>query len=139
MKIEFSGYVKDGKVYFRNQTRISQEVLNSGWNEFEVVIQKRKKNRSLEQNKWMWACMALLAEHTGYTKDEMLAIVKFKFLKGELVDTKTGEVYEYLRSSADLTTTEFSVFMEELIQWSAETLQVVLPYPNEELKLELNT
>jgi len=77
----------------------------------------------------------LLAEHTGYSKDEMLAIVKFKFLKASKADETTGEVYEYLKGTSELTTTEFSVFMDDLIKWSAESLNVVLPIPNEQLSI----
>jgi len=135
MKLEFTGYVKDGQVFFRNQKNISKEILESGWKEFNVTVEKKKKNRSLEQNKWLWACMTLLAEHTGYTKEEMLAIVKFKFLKAVKADEKTGEVFEYLKGTSELTTTEFSVFMDDLIKWSASSLQVVLPIPNEQLNL----
>jgi len=135
MKLEFTGYTKDGQVFFRNQKNISKEILESGWKEFNVTIEKKKKNRSLEQNKWLWACMTLLAEHTGYTKDEMLAIVKYKFLKATKADENTGEVFEYLKGTSELTTTEFSVFMDDLIKWSASSLQVVLPMPSEQLNL----
>ena len=139
--LETTAYFKDGKppLLIRNRKQIEQDALNSGLKEFEVIIRKKKKNRSLEQNRWLWACMTLLSEHTGYTKDEMLSIVKFKFLKATKADEDSGEVFEYLKGTSELSTTEFSVFMDDLIKWSAESLQVVLPIPNEQTKLELQT
>jgi len=135
VKIEFTGYTKDGNVFFRNQKQISKDILQSGWSEFEVTICKKSKHRSTQQNRWWWACINVLSNHLGYSKDQMHEICKFKFLKHELVDEKTGEVFEYLKSTTELTTTEFSTLIESLIQWSAETFNCVLPYPNEQTTL----
>jgi hypothetical protein len=134
-KIEFTGYTKDGNVFFRNQKQVSKDILQSGWTEFEVTIEKKSKHRSTQQNRWWWSCITILSNHLGYSKDQMHEICKYKFLKRELVDEKTGEVFEYLKSTTDLTTTEFSVLIESLIQWSAETFNCVLPYPNEQITL----
>lgn len=135
-KIETTAYIKDGKLWLRNRAQVEGEALASGINEFEVVIQKRKKHRSVEQNRWYWACVTIIANELGYRKDEMHEIIKFKFLKSERVDEKSGEVFEYLRSSADLSTTEFSVFMDNLIQWSSETFNIKLPLPNEQTEMK---
>lgn len=137
-KFETTAYFKDGKLLIRNRSQLESEALNSGLNEFDVVIQKKSKHRSAEQNRWYWSCVTILANELGYSKEEMHEILKFKFLKAELADTKTGEVFEYLKSSANLTTVEFSTFMESLIQWSAETFNVVLPMPNEQIGIEFD-
>lgn len=137
MKLEFYGKVDDdGVLTLRNRKQLKEDLKEFKGVNVTVTIAKTKKNRSLEQNKWLWACMTLLAEHTGYSKDEMLAIVKYKFLKATKADEKTGEVFEYLKGTSELTTTEFSTFMQELIQWSAESLQVVLPIPNEQMQMK---
>jgi len=135
VKIETTGYTKDGNVFFRNQKQISKDILQSGWGEFEVTICKKSKHRSTQQNRWWWCCVTILSNELGYSKDQMHEICKFKFLKHELVDEKTGEVFEYLKSTTELTTTEFSTLIESLIQWSAETFNCVLPYPNEQTTL----
>lgn len=137
MKFETSAYVSDGKLFFRNKGKLEQEIIASGLKEFDVTIEKKKKHRSAEQNKWYWACVTIIANELGYQKDEMHEIIKFKFLKGEKVDEKSGEVFEYLRSSADLSTTEFSVFMENLIQWAIQTFNITLPMPNTQQEFKL--
>ena len=137
MKIETSGYIQDGKVKFRNVERLTTDILVVGWNEFDVTIQKKSKHRSTQQNRWWWSCVTILSNHLGYSKDQMHEICKYKFLKRELVDENTCEVFEYLKSTTELTTTEFSVLIESLIQWSAETFNCVLPYPNEQTSLHL--
>lgn len=135
MKIETTGYILNGKPKFRNLERFSKEILESGWSEFEIIVCKKSKHRSTQQNRWWWACISILANELGYTKEQMHEICKYKFLKRELVDEKTGEVFEYLKSTTELTTTEFSTLIESLIQWSSETFKCVLPIPNEQLEL----
>lgn len=102
-----------------------------------VTVEKKRNNRSLEQNRWMWACTTIMANELGYTKDEMHGILNYKFLTVEKVDENTGEVFKYVKSSANLTTTEFSELMESMIRWAAETFEIVLPYPEEQLRAEL--
>lgn len=139
MKFEFStsAYIKDGQIMVRNRQQLQAEALASGLNEFEVVVRKKVKSRSSEQNKWYWACVTIIGNELGYERNQMHEIIKYRFLKSEAVDKKTGEVFEYLKSSAELTTTEFTEFMDGLIRWSAETFNIVLPMPNEQTSLTL--
>lgn len=135
MKIETSGFCKDGKIKFRNLERFTKEILESGWSEFEITVKKKSKHRSVNQNRWYWQCVTILSNELGYTKDEMHEIIKFKLLKDFKIDLTTGETFEYLKSTTDLTTTEFSTFVENLIIWSATQFNCVLPMPNEQLEL----
>ena len=96
---------------------------------------KNKTTRSIQQNRWLWACNTILADHTGFTKEEIHEIIKLKFLKKEKVNEKTGEVFEYLGSSATLTKTEFGEFMESVILWSSEFLKCSLPYPDQQMEI----
>lgn len=134
---ETTAYVKDGTLLIRNRKQLELEALNSGLNEFDVVIKKKTKNRSVLQNRWWWACMTILGAELGYRKHEIHEICKFRFLKAEMVNEKTGEVFEYLKSTSDLTTTEFSTLIETVIQWADETFKVKLPMPNDQLDLVL--
>jgi len=134
---ETTAYIKDGNLMVRNRTQMEREALASGLTEFEVVLKKKTRSRSLQQNRWWWLCMSILGEQLGYRREEMHEVCKMKFLKRELVDTKSGEVFEYLKSTTELTTTEFSELIESVIQWSAEQFQIVLPMPGEQLTIEV--
>lgn len=135
MKLTTTGYIKDGAIVFRNLDRFKGEIIESNWTEFEITVEKKKKSRSAQQNRWWWACMAILSNELGYRKEEIHEICKYKFLKRELVDENSGEVFEYLKSTTDLTTTEFSVLIESVIQWAQDTLKITLPLPNTQLQL----
>ena len=99
----------------------------------EVSI-KPKSNRSTRQNSWLWACTTILSKELGYEKDKMHEIIKFKFLKREIV-TDQGEVLEWIDSTAKLSKEDFAEFMEGLIRWSIQTFNVSLPYPDEQLNV----
>ena len=138
MKLEFNAYLKEGKLIIRNRKLLDMElpVYFKEGQELEITIERKFSKRSEQQNKWWWVCMGLLSKHFGYTKDEMHQICKFMFLKTNKVDEKTGEAFEYLRSSTELTKSEFSEMTEKMIQWSAEH-GVIIPLPNEQISIDL--
>jgi len=141
MKIEFSGYTKDGQVFFRNQKNISKEILESGWKEFDVVIQKKRKNRSLEQSKYYWGVVvALIRERfiqlgNDVSKEETHDYLKQEFNYKEFVNEKTSEVIRIPMSTANLTTSEFMDYIARIQKFAAEILDVYIPEPNTQLEI----
>lgn len=91
-----------------------------------VSIERVRKNRTANQNSWYWACVVSIpAEHYGYTKDEMHEAYKLMFLKKESFDKPTT-----IKSSANLSTGEFTEYVENCRNWAAEQ-GFVIPDPNE--------
>ena len=82
----------------------------------------------------MW--YGIMADHTGFTSDEIHSIMKSKFLNTEKVDEKTGVIYPYIRSTTELTTIEMIDYMTSIQKFASEDLQIVLPQPNEQLTIE---
>jgi hypothetical protein len=101
----------------------------------ELICRRKRSRRSDQQNRYWWACITILSKEIGYTKEETHEICKFKFLKREKVDEATGEVLQYLGSTAKLNKSDFADMTSELIRWSAETFSVVLPMPGEQTEL----
>ena len=81
MKLEYTGFLKDGKLHIRNRKLLDIELpLNfKEGQEIEITFERKFSKRSLQQNKWWWVCMNLLSEHFGYTRNEMHEICKFMF------------------------------------------------------------
>lgn len=126
--------VKEGKI---SNFKLLTETLLSFDGNIEVIIRKKRKGRSTQQNRWYWACVTILSKHTGYTRDEMHEIIKYKFLKKERIHESTGEVFEYIGHTSQLTTTEFSEFIESFIMWAGQTLACTLPYPEQQVNLQI--
>ena len=61
--------------------------------------------------------------------------MKYQFLKMETANEKTGEVITSIRATSSLTTSEMMDFIADIQQWSAETLELYIPDPNEQIEL----
>ena len=123
----FSG-VKNGKLVHRERF---DELLKYFEGKKVIITLDNPKRRSKEQNAYYFGVvLKLLADHTGYTTDEMHEICKYKFLG---IDNKEieGESIPIINSSRTLSTSDFMGYIEEIKQWAA-TLNVVIPDPNQE-------
>ena len=61
--------------------------------------------------------------------------MKYQFLKMETANETTGEVITSIRATSSLTTSEMMDFIADIQQWSAETLDLYIPDPNEQIEL----
>jgi hypothetical protein len=95
--------------------------------------------RSLPQNKYYWQILTHYVQPGLYnlgwreikTKDDAHYFIAKIFLKVKMVNEKTGEETEKIRSTTDLTKEEFQIYCEEIRQWGSEYLGVYIPEPNE--------
>lgn len=129
--------VTEGQLQDNVRKKIASELSQFNGKRVEVTIKVFKSNRSIRQNALWWVYMTILGNELGYTKDEMHAIAKMKFLLFEKVVESTGEVLPYIKESSQLNKEEFSEMTSELIRWSAETFNIVLPLPDSQLDINL--
>lgn len=86
-----------------------------------------------------------IAKFTGHTKDEIKEMLKAKFLLvpmtdangNEVVDARTGQVEMVVKETRSLSTVETMAFMAEIKEWAWEVLQLFLPEPDKNWKLNL--
>lgn len=135
MKLTYYSNVTNRKLQKNVSQIIASELNNFEGKRVEITIQKLKSSRSIMQNRLWWLYVTILANELGYSKDEMHEICKFKFLKKEKIDEKTGELFQYIGSTATLGKGEFVDLVDSLIRWSAETFNIVLPLPNTQTEI----
>lgn len=93
----------------------------------EVTIDRRKRQRSNQQNRYYHGVIVpILADHFGYTAEEMHEALKFEFLK-----VHEDKPLATVRSTASLSTVEWEEFMSRVREWSSIHYNVYLPEPNE--------
>lgn len=143
MKHIFLAKVKDGGLKVSRRSDFV-EVLNSfEGKDIQITIDKKKNDRSILQNNYYWAvCVPLVREGLKdagmkMSKEETHELLKYKFLQVEKVNEETGEVFKFLGSSAELTTTGFMEYIADIQQWGAEYLDIQIPSPNEQISIEL--
>ena len=101
-----------------------------------VVELSEKMKRSSQQNRYLHLLLGYLAMETGNSLDYAKEVFYKRTANREIFvrekdDGLIGRT-EYLRSSADLTTEEFSMSIDRLRDWSSQTAGIYLPSPSEE-------
>ena len=141
IKTEIFCNVENGKVI--SNRKLLADTLATFSGRISITIQKVKKVRSNQQNRYLHAAFTILStELINYTGDERYTavmvkdIVKCKFLTVDMINESSGEVIgTRIKSTAELSTLEMNEFIENMIRWAAEQFNITIPYPNENLEL----
>ena len=106
-----------------------------------IEVKVKKRVRSDVQNAYYWGVViAMIVERLrelGHDVDRDLAheFLKGRFLYSELTDPNSGEVMKIPRKTSELATGEFMDYLEHVKQFAAETLDLYIPDPNEQLEI----
>ena len=140
--------IKAGKVLYPDVEKFCDTIacLPDGF--YTDRIEKVFGKRSGRQNKYYWGVIVPAVrdglKDVGYdcdSLDECHGFLKNKFIKlkgrkrKRLINKTTGEVkyISVVKSTRKLSTNEFNEYFESIIQFAAEYLSIVIPYPNEEI------
>ena len=89
-----------------------------------VTVRKAHATRSVKQNRWYWGgIMRTLADHTGYTMDEIHEICKAKFLPRIVeipgADNQVAAEFKIGGTTTTLNKLEFGEYCEMVREWAA--------------------
>ena len=128
IKLLFHGIVseKTGRFVPDNPTWYTQLSHYRG-KRISVHIQEQVKQRSNNQNSYYWGvCVALLADHLGYTPEELHEAAKW-----ELLRVRRDNLPDTVKSTATLSTSEMEDYLERFRQWALIKLAFQIPLPHE--------
>lgn len=142
MKITITTQVTNGNLT-RNRNQLTEAIKSFEGKTITITLDKLKKKRSNPQNAYYFGVIIPIlkdalkeAGHT-MTNDDVHELLKLKFLKETvLTDENTGECIERIKSTTELSTTGFMEYILEIQQWCSEFFGIVIPDPNEQLKIE---
>lgn len=97
---------------------------------FNVTIKACNPKRSIPQNRTYWMWINCIHDDTGNDQDVLHEIFKKKFL-GYDSHELDGITIERPRSTTNLSTVEFSAYMEKLQAWAGSELGMTLPNPED--------
>ena len=120
------GKIINGKLTLNNERSFKDKLIEFEGKEVEIRIKVRSNNRSKEQNSLYWKWINILSNETGFQVEEMHELVKYKFLQRNIVNND-GVEEVILKSTTTLTVTEFNKFMNDILYWSNDTLNINLP------------
>lgn len=136
---KFYGAVVNGKLILDARNAFAERVREMD-NQNVVLILLQHRRRSNNQNRYYWGAIipivrdAMKKLGVEFSETGTHELLKYKFLKCEHVTTD-GEVIETIKSTTELTPTEFNEYIEAIQQWSAEYLNIVIPDPNTQTDL----
>lgn len=120
------GIVKEGKLILNNRRNFMDQLQQFEGKDVEVRIRQRSEKRTKEQNSLYWKWIEVLSNETGFTKDEMHELIKYKYLKRNIINSE-GVEEVVIKSTTTMTTKEFSQFMNDILFWANSTLNINLP------------
>ncbi len=141
MKIKYNGKVTD-RLRIYNRAEFDKDILLFNGKEVTIIIEKKKRSRSLEQNSYYWGVVVPLVREglldVGYKVgvEETHELMKDKFALKEHVNENTGEVLESKQSTSTMTTMEFMGYISDIQQWGAEYLSINIPDPGQQVNFE---
>ena len=112
----FHGQIVAGKIVLEAPVQFASLRNKLNGQRVDVILKKQVRKRSNPQNSYYWAVVVkILAEHCGYEPEEMHDALKWQFLASH-----TDSALPTVRSSAKLSTVEFSEYVEQCKRLAAE-------------------
>lgn len=120
----FYARVVDGKPKILNRDGFMRLIEQMNGREIDIMVRKHRKARSTNQNSFYWGVvLAIIAESTGNEPEDMHAAFRDLFL------TDRSGPLPLVRSTTDLSTVEFNEYIEKIVRFAAEKLELVIPDP----------
>ena len=143
MNYEIISEVKNGSLT-RNRNLIKDAIATFEGKQIVIKIEKFKKKRSTQQNRFYYGVIIPIVQNclkeAGHvmTNESTHDLIKLKFLKETLfVNEDTGEIIERIKSTTELSTSQFMDLLAEINNFTFEYFGVSLPSPNDDLTLKL--
>ncbi len=125
MKKTFKAKVVEGRLKVEDVKGFSLCLFSLNNKEIEVSIGKPEKKRSNQQNKLYWKMLEIVCYETGNSKDDLHDYYRSKYWH-EIIEIM-GEKYKRLRSTTELTSEEFGVYLRDIWHNVHDNLDIDLP------------
>jgi hypothetical protein len=129
MNLIWSGHVADGKLNIRDKPLFLQYLHTLEGKAVQITVGKEVRKRTNPQNSYYWLILTLIGKDLGYSANDVHELMKTTFLKRPL--WVRGKFIPTTRSSTSLDTADFTTYIEEIRQWAAEELGMVIPDPEQ--------
>jgi hypothetical protein len=135
-RVEEYVYIQSGKVQLRNPDRYNEAVRSLADGLYLNSITKVYDNRTGNQNRYYWGVVIKAfvdgtAEEWGdpVSAEEAHDFLKEKFNFSEHINEDTGEAIRIPRSTADISTVEFTQYIERCRLFIEEWFHIEIPDP----------
>lgn len=142
MSIKYQGKVSEsGVLSIVNRKNFDADILELSGKYVVIEVKARRSTRSDAQNRYYWGCVVPMVRvalkdigHKLSIEDTHL-FLRSRFLKEEMVNDDGEVIGELIKHTSQLTKSQFSDYTEEIKQFSAEYLGLIIPDPNEQISI----
>ena len=146
--IHFTGKVSNGRIVPDDPIMVNDDLNKLHDKDVEITI-KKTKTRSNPQNRYYWGVVVYLIKERfkelGYTRtdiqqdnvrspitrDDVHTFLRENFLRDDWIVKDTGVVIGTVaKSTTELSTDEFVIYLENVRNWAVESLDIDIPDPN---------
>jgi hypothetical protein len=141
MRAVFFAETRAGQLVVYRREDMRRHLASMGDVPIKVTIEKRYSRRSSRQNSYYWGVVVSVIHERlvefgwDVTQEETHEFLKDRFNRREYISPDTGEVFSVIKETKGMDTVEFNRYIDDIIRFSAETLDVQVPYPNEQLDI----
>lgn len=142
MRIIESCRIRNGKLELKQKSVFVSDISKFKDGEYVITIERQKKKRSLEQNRYYWGVIVPIVKagliDAGWrvTTAQVHEDLKRDFNLIEIVNEKNGEIKNSIGSTSEMSSSQMMDYFAKITQWAAEYLNVQIPAPNEQLQIE---
>jgi hypothetical protein len=143
MKVTVTTSIHNG-LFKRNRNTVLEAIKSFNGSDVVITIDKVKKKRSNQQNRFYWSCLVTLMQQgakdtwgESWSIDKAHKHLSKLFVFHESVNQKTGEITQTPKSTTELTTTDWEVYVTEIRIYLLENFDIDAPEPNQEITLQL--
>jgi glutamyl-tRNA reductase len=142
MKLELISVIKNDRLQPSVTKQILKAIEGQNGKKFIITLDKYSSKRSKQQNRYLHLLFTILKEALNdfgneFTSEEIKELCKAKFSLIEVVNENTGETLgKRIKGTSEMNKTELNEFIESIIRWAAE-LNIILPFPNEQIEADL--
>lgn len=146
-RLTYFATFENGSLKISDRTRFANELTKFyEGKRIEITVQKAKKKKSNEQNRYLFGCVyeyALQglkdAGNVGLTIEDIHDFFKDRFLSEgkQIVIPETGETKIVAKSTKNLSTTEMCLYIEEIAKFCAEMLNTEIPAPYTQTEMNI--
>jgi len=145
MQLKVTSDVTKGKLTRDAAKTIASHLAKCSDKVVTVTIQVLSPLRSNSQNRFYWGVVVpMLRDGISECFGEVVSLekahelVKTEYLYHEVVNQDTGVILRLSKSTTELTTKEWEVYIDQIRLWASEMLGITIPLPNEQLTILTN-
>jgi hypothetical protein len=113
----FYGKVEKGRIALDNRERFAPYLKSFEGKRIELVLREKRTTRSEDYNRYYWGIVVkMIADKTGFEPEESHEALKRRFK---------------VQSTSKLKSKEFDEYVQGVIRWAAEFLDLPIPSPNQ--------